>query len=56
MLFVLGIGSVIALQSALVTVICDQFTRITYWKVALGTSICGFLVGIIYVTPVNKTN
>lgn len=52
MLFVLGIGSVVALQSAVVTVICDQFTGLKFWKVAIGTCFAGFLIGLIYVTPV----
>nr|B4JMC1.2 RecName: Full=Sodium-dependent nutrient amino acid transporter 1 [Drosophila grimshawi] len=50
MLFVLGIGSIVALQSTIVTIICDQF-KWKYWKVALVTSICGFLMGLVYVTP-----
>ncbi|KAH8329928.1 hypothetical protein KR067_008117, partial [Drosophila pandora] len=51
MLFVLGIGSIVALQSTIVTIICDQFKGLKYWKVALGTSMCGFLMGLVYVTP-----
>ncbi|ALC48305.1 NAAT1 [Drosophila busckii] len=51
MLFVLGIGSIVALQSTIVTIICDQFRSWKYWKVALVTSICGFLMGLVYVTP-----
>ncbi|XP_034664650.1 sodium-dependent nutrient amino acid transporter 1 [Drosophila subobscura] len=51
MLFVLGIGSIVALQSTIVTIICDQFKAWKYWKVALATSICGFLMGLVYVTP-----
>ncbi|XP_023161901.2 sodium-dependent nutrient amino acid transporter 1 isoform X1 [Drosophila hydei] len=51
MLFVLGIGSIVALQSTIVTIICDQFKSWKYWKVALVTSICGFLMGLVYVTP-----
>ncbi|XP_037954738.1 sodium-dependent nutrient amino acid transporter 1 [Teleopsis dalmanni] len=51
MLFTLGVGSIVALQSTIVTIICDQFKSIKYWKVALITSICGFLLGLVYVTP-----
>ncbi|XP_017064193.1 sodium-dependent nutrient amino acid transporter 1 [Drosophila eugracilis] len=51
MLFVLGIGSIVALQSTIVTIICDQFKDWKYWKVALTTSVCGFLMGLVYVTP-----
>lgn len=53
MLFVLGIGCLIALQSAIVTVICDQF----HWKfrsVALATCILEFLLGLIYICPVSE--
>ena len=53
MLFVLGVGSIVALQSTIVTIICDQFKSIQYWKVAAITSVCGFFSGIIYVTPVS---
>ncbi|XP_054729587.1 sodium-dependent nutrient amino acid transporter 1-like [Anastrepha obliqua] len=51
MLFVLGVGSIVALQCTIVTIICDQFKSLRYWKVALLSSIFGFLASIIYVTP-----
>lgn len=54
MLFVLGIGSVVALQNVVVTVICDQFVHLKYWKVAAITSIIGFFSGLVYLTPVRK--
>ena len=53
MLFVLGVGSAVALASAIVTVICDQF-HWKHWKVALATTIIGFSLGLAYVTPVLK--
>lgn len=53
MLFVLGIGSVVALTSAVVTILCDQFKGLVFWKVALTTSVIGFCVGLIYMTPVS---
>lgn len=52
MLFVLGIGCLIALQSAVVTVICDQFNW-KFWMVALVTCLVEFLVGLIYTCPVS---
>lgn len=55
MLFVLGIGSVVAMQNVVATVFCDQFKTIAYWKVALVTSILGFLSGIVYLTPVRMS-
>uniref|UniRef100_A0A0K8VKH9 Sodium-dependent nutrient amino acid transporter 1 n=1 Tax=Bactrocera latifrons TaxID=174628 RepID=A0A0K8VKH9_BACLA len=51
MLFVLGVGSIVALHCTIVTIICDQFKSLRYWKVALVTCVCGFLASIIYVTP-----
>lgn len=53
MLFVLGVGSVVALQNVVVTVLCDQFTSLRYDKVAAITSVIGFLSGLIYITPVS---
>ncbi|XP_026470122.1 sodium-dependent nutrient amino acid transporter 1-like [Ctenocephalides felis] len=50
MLFVLGVGSAVALHGAIITVISDQF-GIRYWKVALAASTVGFLIGLVYVTP-----
>lgn len=52
MLFVLGIGSVVALHNSVVTVICDQFPGLKFSRVAAFTSLFGFLGGIIYLTPV----
>jgi len=51
MLMVLGIGSAVALQSAINTVIWDQMPKTGYWKVAGCVSICGFLIGLVYLTP-----
>jgi solute carrier family 6 amino acid transporter-like protein 5/7/9/14 len=55
MLYTLGIGSAVALSGAVVTIICDSFPQLKYWTVALGTCILGFVVGLVYVTPVSKT-
>lgn len=52
MLFVLGIGSVVALQNVVVTVLCDQFPSLKYGRVAAITSVLGFLSGLVYLTPV----
>ncbi|XP_059618026.1 sodium-dependent nutrient amino acid transporter 1-like isoform X1 [Phlebotomus argentipes] len=51
MLLVLGLGSVVALVSAVVTVLRDQFPKVVYWKMALIVSSTLFLVGLIYTTP-----
>lgn len=52
MLFTLGIGSVVALQNVVVTVLCDQFPNLKYGRVAAITSVFGFLSGLVYLTPV----
>jgi len=54
MLYTLGIGSAVALAAAVITVICDQFPQFKYWMVTLGICSSGFLVGLIYITPVSK--
>lgn len=75
MLFTLGIGSVVALQSAVVTVIVGNKKRFLlgfvffiniyllrlkdqfywkHWKVVVGTCCGGFLLGLMYLTPVIK--
>lgn len=51
MLLTLGIGSVVALHNAVTTAIWDQMPNIKYWKVAICTTIVGYLMGIIYTTP-----
>lgn len=55
MLYVLGIGSVVALQSAVVSVICDQFEGFRFWRVAAVTGLLEFAVGLMYVTPVSMS-
>lgn len=52
MLFILGIGTVVALQNVVVTVLCDQFPNLNYSRVAAISSVFGFLSAIIYMTPV----
>ncbi|XP_050305970.1 sodium-dependent nutrient amino acid transporter 1-like [Anthonomus grandis grandis] len=51
MLFVLGVGSLIALQGCAFTVIMDAFPHLKIWHVSLGTAVGGFIVGLVYVTP-----
>ncbi|GLV34986.1 Nutrient Amino Acid Transporter 1 [Carabus blaptoides fortunei] len=51
MLFVLGVGSLVALQSCVATVLKDGFPFLKNWQVAAGTCIIGFLIGLVYVTP-----
>lgn len=54
MLYVLGIGSAIALAGAIITIVSDQFPNLKYIYAVLGTVIFGFCVGIIYCTPVSN--
>lgn len=52
MLFVLGIGSNIAMCSCIITAIQDQFPK---WKpsfIVIGVATVGFLIGLFYITPV----
>lgn len=51
MLFVLGIGSNIAMQSCVITILRDRFKALKAWQAAVGLSTVGFLFGLIYVTP-----
>ncbi|TMW48588.1 hypothetical protein DOY81_006326 [Sarcophaga bullata] len=51
MLFVLGIGSNIAMTSCTVTAIRDNFPKIKQWQCALGIAIVSFIIGLSYVTP-----
>lgn len=53
MLYVLGIGSAIALVGSINTIICDQFPSWKYWHVTIGTAAFGFFVGTLYCTPVS---
>lgn len=52
MLFVLGIGSNIAMTSCAVTAIRDHFPRLKQWQCALGIAVISFVIGLAYVTPV----
>ncbi|KAB0805143.1 hypothetical protein PPYR_02113 [Photinus pyralis] len=54
MLFVLGIGSLVALHGCANTMIMDNFPTIKPWKVSAATALFGFLVGLVYITPVSS--
>ncbi|KAG4078938.1 hypothetical protein HA402_010890 [Bradysia odoriphaga] len=51
MLFVLGVGSNIAMTSCVMTVIRDQFPSVKAWHAASGVTLIGLLIGFVYVTP-----
>lgn len=52
MLFVLGIGSNIAMTSCSVTAIRDRFPNFKQWQCSLLIAVVSFLIGLIYITPV----
>lgn len=56
MLFVLGVGSLVALKGCAFTVVMDSFPHLKIWHVSLATAIAGFLVGLFYITPVSQND
>lgn len=53
MLFVLGLGSNIAMTSCTITAVRDNFPQIKNWIAALVLSIISFCIGLVYITPVS---
>lgn len=51
MLFVLGLGSNVGIVSCLLTVARDQFSKTKPWVIVCIISTCGFLIGLVYITP-----
>lgn len=53
MLFVLGIGSAVALQSTVITNVMDNLPKgkFKYWQIAAVGVAINFLLGLCYVTP-----
>ncbi|TGZ32358.1 Transporter, partial [Temnothorax longispinosus] len=51
MLFVLGIGTIVAFCNVIISIIKDQFPQLHQWKVAAGVVILGFSIVIVYCTP-----
>lgn len=54
MLFVLGVGSLVALVGCAFTVINDAFPKLNILHVSFGTALVGFLIGLVYTTPVSN--
>jgi solute carrier family 6 amino acid transporter-like protein 5/7/9/14 len=52
MLFLLGVGSIVAMTTCVTTLIRDQFKDVKNWQAALGFCILGTVSGSIYLTPV----
>ncbi|XP_022916738.2 sodium-dependent nutrient amino acid transporter 1-like [Onthophagus taurus] len=51
MLFILGVGTNVALQIMVNTVISESLTNLKSWQVSGLTATIGFLIGLVYVTP-----
>ncbi|XP_016956852.1 sodium-dependent nutrient amino acid transporter 1 isoform X1 [Drosophila biarmipes] len=51
MLFVLGIGSNIAMTSCSVTAIRDRFPNFKQWQCSLLIAVVSFFIGLMYITP-----
>ncbi|KAH8393523.1 hypothetical protein KR200_004126 [Drosophila serrata] len=51
MLFVLGIGSNIAMTSCSVTAIRDRFPNFKQWQCSLLIAVVSFVIGLMYITP-----
>ncbi|XP_076624730.1 sodium-dependent nutrient amino acid transporter 1 isoform X2 [Colletes latitarsis] len=50
MLFVLGIGTTVAFTNVIVSIVKDKFPEVPNWKISVGVTSCGFLIGIVYCT------
>jgi solute carrier family 6 amino acid transporter-like protein 5/7/9/14 len=53
MLYVLGVGSAVALMAAVINIIRDDFPKFKYLWVTVVTCVLGFVGGLVYVTPVS---
>ena len=56
MVFTVGLGSANSLVNTILTVICDEFPKLEKqrWMVVSAICVGGFLLGLIYVTPVSS--
>lgn len=52
MMFVLGAGSAVALFQAANGIVEEKYPQLATWKRVMGFSTLGFLLGLIYITPV----
>lgn len=53
MLYLLGIGSNVAMMSCIMTVVRDRFKKVKNWHAALVIAILGTCLGSVYMTPVS---
>lgn len=56
MLFVLGIGSAVALCGAVFSIFRDHLPNIRQWLLVLCVTCFGFVVSLVYITPVRYTS
>lgn len=56
MLYLLGIGSNVAMMSCIMTVVRDRFKKVKNWHAALIIAILGTCLGSVYMTPVSFFN
>lgn len=54
MLFVLGIGSNVGMNSCVYTAIKDRFVHLSPWKIVVPVAVIQFFIGLMYVTPVRN--
>ena len=54
MLFTLGVGSEVTMAGSVITVICDAFPNRKRWFVTILCCAIGFLLGLVYITPVSS--
>jgi len=54
LLFILGVGTSVALLMTVITVIRDNFPSSKYLVVAVVTCVLGFFATLVYVTRVSK--
>lgn len=54
MLYLLGVGSNIAMATSATTIIKDRFEKVTHWQAALGFVVFGTISGSIYLTEVRR--
>lgn len=53
MLFLLGIGSLVAMASVFTTLLSDRFPVVKHWQSVLGFAVFGIVSGSFYLTPVS---
>lgn len=54
MLFLLGIGSLVAMTSCATALVKDRFTSVKNWQASLGFAIFGIISSSVYLTPVSS--